>query len=135
MDSRVSFMDLRSMKTYIGSLSLPGPTVPANTFKYQSYGDIKVERSNGGKRNNAPLSDTIRLGNLRRALLDLIVVDYTNTLLSEYNQESNNTNKMIGEFNNSHENIRKHCEDNDALIKLCVVDYYRMPSAYSTPTD
>ena len=31
------------------------------------------------------------------------------------------------------QDIRKHYEENDALIKLCVVDYNRMPSAYSTP--
>ena len=102
-------------------------------FGMHHYGDITVEYSNGGKCNNAPLSDTIRLGNLRRALHDLKVVGYTNTVHSEYDQETNNTNNIVGDFNNSHENIRKYCEDNDALIKLCVVDYNRMPSAYSTP--
>ena len=58
-------------------------------------------------------SDTIWLGNLRRALHDLKVVGCTNTLHSEYDQEPNNTNNIVGDFNNSHENIRKYCEDND----------------------
>ena len=102
-------------------------------FGMHYYDDITVEYSDGGKCNNAPLLDTIRLGNLRRALHDLKVVGCTNTLHSEYDQEPNNTNNIVGDFNNSHENIRKYCEDNDALIKLCVVDYNRMPSAYSTP--
>ena len=118
------------------SSSIRNPSVKleiALGFGMHYYDDITVEYSDGGKCNNAPLLDTIRLGNLRRALHDLKVVGYTNTLHSEYDQEPNNTNNIVGDFNNSHDNIRKYCEDNDALIKLCVVDYNRMPSAYSTP--